>query len=78
MGTFMRLENIGAYSPKFKRLLEHLITKKGRSFIYTNRVTLYGVDFIAQMLRENGIISHSEMPQKSTLCYTCKHSYADH
>jgi hypothetical protein len=56
-------------------MLELLLTVTTKSFIYFNRIKTYGTDLICNMLKENGIIEHNEMPTPSTLCFKCKHTF---
>jgi hypothetical protein len=77
-GSFMLLGEIKKYSPKFNQCLHYLLTKPGKSFIYFNQVRTYGVLFICQMLRENGLLEHDEAVRKDSICFKCKQKAESH
>ena len=59
-GPFMRADRISEYSPKIAACIRDVVMKSGKSFIYFNKVRVYGVLFICQVLKENGIIEYGD------------------
>lgn len=78
VGDFMQLSAIGRYYPKLERALQYLKSKPGKSFLYFNTVNTYGVAFIGDVLKANGLIEIGSPPQRDTLCYQCKVPYSMH
>ena len=74
----MRPEPLRAFSPKFARCIESVLTKPGKSFIYFNQVKLYGVDFLCQALKENGLLEYKQPVQKTSICFRCRQSASHH
>lgn len=87
-GSFLRRENIGKYSSKYKKMLdiiwEVIAAAKNnpdemqKIMIYHNRVKLSGVLLIQEALRENGILDEFSEPVESTICACCAESRGKH
>jgi hypothetical protein len=87
-GDYLRAENIGKYSAKYKRMWDILfddmkaaagdrhLAKK--TMIYHNMVRMSGVLLIQEMLVANGFIHWNSSPIASTLCFHCGHPKRDH
>ena len=71
-GAFLRLENIGEHSNKYKYLLTEILDcikqGKGKIFIYHHLVHISGILLICEILNQNGICSESAIPQPNSLC----------
>jgi hypothetical protein len=77
-GSFMEADKIGRFSPKFERLLRLLQTVEGKSFVYINNVKTFGVKFVCQLMRANGIIGLQDAVKGDTLCFRCRRPYRQH
>jgi hypothetical protein len=58
--------------------MELLLTSNTKTFVYFNKIKLYGTDLICNMMKANGLIEHGETPTSTTLCFKCKHAYREH
>ena len=74
----MLLENIGKYSPKLAKCMQYILTKTGKSFIYFNVVQTYGVNFICDVLKANGLLYYDEAVQSASICFNCRKSAGEH
>lgn len=82
-GRYMRSENIGTYSSKYKRLLDTVLASykelgPHKMLIYHNRVEMSGVVAIGEMLKENGIIGVGATPAPNTICIHCGKAMSEH
>jgi len=71
-GDYLKLNNIGKYSPKLHFLLNELLQTKGKSFIYINGLQDFGVDLVVEALKINGILLYDTNPNNSSICFECK------
>ncbi len=82
-GDVLLEKNIKKYSTKFYKMLELIkeiiLNKKGKIFLYHNFIQVSGINFIANILRRNGIIMLDEQPTKLSRCNICyKYKYEKH
>ena len=55
-----------------------MLTKPGKTFIYFNQVKTYGVQFICQALKENGLLEYGQPVQKDSICFQCRQPASQH
>jgi hypothetical protein len=71
-GAVLRYESLGKFSPKYKRMFDIVIASEvGKVLIYHNEIHNSGVLTIQEIMRENGIIGMTELPNEYTLCTYC-------
>lgn len=74
-GNFLAYNNIKKYSTKYYNMLtivkDIIIGKKGKIFIYHNFVQVSGINFIGEVLKNNGILDINEAPVKFSRCGIC-------
>lgn len=74
-GNFLSYENIKKYSTKYYNMLTIIknivLENKGKIFIYHNFVQVSGVNFIGEILKNNGILEQNEVPVKFSRCGIC-------
>jgi len=81
-GNFLSHENIKKYSTKYYKMLtiikNIILENKGKIFIYHNFVQVSGVNFIGEVLKNNGMLEQNEVPVKFSrcgICYDFKHKH---
>ena len=55
-----------------------ILENKGKIFLYHNFVQVSGVNFIGEVLKNNGILEQNEVPVKFSrcgICYDFKHNH---
>lgn len=86
-GNFLTYDNIKKYSTKYYKMLSIIkniiLENKGKIFIYHNFVQVSGVNFIGEILKNNGILEQNEVPVKFSRCGICydfkdKHDKKNH
>lgn len=87
-GEFLKYDNIGKYSQKYRQLLTELfgilreprgdpaLTQK--TIVYHDRVKMSGVMQIQELLYQNGFIDENMDASKSTLCCVCGETLGSH
>jgi len=83
-GGFLEYDNIKKYSTKYYKMLSIIkniiIGDKGKIFIYHNFVQVSGINFIGEVLKQNGILELNEVPVKFSrcgICYDFKYKHDD-
>lgn len=74
-GNCLSYENIKKYSTKYYKMIslikDIIIGNKGKIFIYHNFVQISGINFIGEILKNNGILEQNEAPVKFSRCGIC-------
>ena len=82
VGEICKIDNIQKYSTKYEQLLHNVLrvvkNKGGKICIYHNVVHMSGILFIAELLRQNGIIDENTSSNENTLCVICGKTKKQH
>ena len=73
-GDWLRLENIGKYSGKYRELIDLLLRlnkKQSKIFIFHRYLQFSGGHLLAEILSRNGFISETGYATPATLCAIC-------
>lgn len=81
-GNFLSYDNIKKYSTKYYNMLkiikDIILEDKGKIFIYHNFVQVSGINFIGEILKNNGMLEQNEVPIKFSRCGICYKFKHDH
>lgn len=80
VGAFLRSENIGTYSSKYKKLIDRLLTMpyEQKIVLFHNYVKMSGVNMLAELLRENGYVDIDSAANENTICSICGKKEKEH